>query len=114
MVQDGRVHVYDLLNGNSVCVFGGQGHAATSNLVLDGDDNFFFWNNGSFEGYRNPPEPAPGERQKEGICQPAGPVFRLPELPKDLELLFSPYGALYARTATQELYSITPIPHHPN
>ena len=42
VVQDGRVHVYDLLNGNSVCVFGGQGHAATSNLVLDGDDNFFF------------------------------------------------------------------------
>src|SRR5207248_7082888 len=38
---------------------------------------------------------------------------RLNVLPKDLELLFGQDGTLYARTATQQLFSLTPIPPQP-
>jgi hypothetical protein len=96
VVQKGQLQAYDILNGKAVCTSTETAMAATSNLVLDGEENLYFWNNGTLFGYRN-------------NCQP---LFQqqLPDLPKDLELLFAPDGTLYARTATQpqQLFSLTP------
>jgi hypothetical protein len=94
-VQNGRLQAYDILNGDVVCTSAETALEATSNLVLDGEENVYFWNNGTLLCYRN-------------SCQA---LFRQPlgNLPKDLELLFAPDGTLYARTATQQLFSLTPL-----
>lgn len=60
----------------------------TSNLVLDGEDNVYFWNNGVLLGYTKSCE--------NFLRKP------LTGLPKDLELLFAPDGTLYARTETNQ------------
>ena len=94
-VQNGQLQAYDILNGNVVCTSAETALEATSNLVLDGEENVYFWNNGTLLCYQN-------------SCQA---VFRQPlgNLPKDLELLFAPDGTLYARTAAQQLFSLTPV-----
>src|SRR5205823_1442014 len=99
VVQKGQLQKYDILNGQPACTSAETALAATSNLVLDGDENLYFWNDGILYGYRN-------------NCQA---LFqqRLNVLPKDLELLFGQDGTLYARTATQQLFSLTPIPPQP-
>ena len=92
-VQNGRLEAYNILNGQEVCKSAETALEATSNLVLDGEENVYFWNNGELLGYRP-------------ICLT---FFRklLGNLPKDLELLFAPDGTLYARTAAQQLFSLT-------
>jgi hypothetical protein len=93
VVQGGHFKIYDLLNGNAACTSDGSDLEATSNPVLDGNDNFYVWNNGTFFIYGN-------------NCKVRLPPQRLTELPKDLELLFAPDGTLFARTAAQEFYTI--------
>jgi hypothetical protein len=95
VIQKGQLKAYDILNGKAVCTSEKTNLAATSNLVLDGEENLYFWNNGTLFGYRN-------------NCQP---LFQqaLVGLSKDLELLFGPDGMLYAKTAEQKLFSLTPI-----
>jgi hypothetical protein len=94
-VQNGRLQAYDILNGAVLRTSTETDLGATSNLVLDGEDNVYFWNNGTLLCYQN-------------SCQA---LFRQPvgNLPKDLELLFSPDGTLYVRTAAQQLFSLTPL-----
>ena len=94
-VQNGQLQAYDILNREVVCTSAETALEATSNLVLDGEENLYFWNNGTLLCYQN-------------SCQF---LFRQPlgDLPKDLELLFAPDGTLYARTAAQQLFSLTPV-----
>jgi hypothetical protein len=94
VIQRGRFQAYDILNGTAMCTSEKIDLAATSNLVLAGEENLYFWNNGTLFGYRND-------------CQP---LFQRPlsDLPQALELLFAPDGTLYARTAAQKLFSLTP------
>jgi hypothetical protein len=93
VVQGGHFKIYDLLNGSATCTSDESGIGATSNPVMDGEDNFYVWNEGKFLVYQN-------------NCNVRLQPQRLTELPKDLELLFAPNGTLFARTATQELYTI--------
>ena len=50
VVQRGQFHRYAVLNGQAECTSTATDLAATSNLVLDGDDDVCFWNNGTFYG----------------------------------------------------------------
>jgi hypothetical protein len=99
VVQSGRLRAYDKWNGKELCSTGAETPlAATSNLVLDGEDRLYFWNNGILYGYT-------------GDCQPFLSQA-MEELPERLDLLFGPDGTLYARTEKQSLYAITPkVPH---
>lgn len=94
VIQRGRFQAYDILNGTALCTSERIDLAATSNLVLAGEENLYFWNNGTLFGYRDD-------------CLP---LFHHPlsNLPQNLELLFGPDGMLYARTAEQKLSSLTP------
>ena len=82
-VQNGSLHAYDRLNGQSLAVSTEKDLAADSNLVLDGDDNVYFWNNHTlFQFDRN--------------CQfLAGQ--KLTGLAEKLVLVFAPDGTLFAR-----------------
>ncbi len=93
-VQSGEFCGYDKLNGEKNCASSETDIEATSNLVKDGEDNVYFWNNGFLLGYT--------KDCKKILSQ------KLDKLPKDLELMFAPDGTLYARTETNSLYSITP------
>jgi hypothetical protein len=100
VVQNSRLQSYDKFNGEQLCS-SSEELAATSNLVMDGDDNVYFWNNGTFYGYT--------KDCKRFLMQ------KLEKLPKELELLFAPDGTLYAfaamtptQSGKQSLYSITP------
>jgi len=93
-VQNGGFRVYDKFDGKEVCSSAEANLATTSNLVMDGDGNVYFWNNGTLLGYAND--------CKNILNQ------KLAGLPKDLELLFAPDGTLYARTEQNHLYTITP------
>lgn len=84
-VQEGQLLALDALSGKKVHVSSRSDLAVTSNLVLDGDDNVYFWNNGRFFVFNSGCELLV-EKQ-------------LPDLPEHLELLFSPDGTLYARSA---------------
>ena len=94
-VQDGKFRAYDILNGSEVCTapYPKESIAATSNLVTDAYGMVYFWNNGHLYVFnRN--------------CQPI--VDRpIANLPKNLELMFAQDGTLYARTETQQLFSLT-------
>jgi outer membrane protein assembly factor BamB len=102
IVQNSRLRAYEKFNGAESCHSEEDTELkATSNLVMDGDDNVYFWNNDTFYGYT--------KDCKRFLMQ------ELKELPKELELLFAPDGTLYAFIATtltqsgkQSLYSITP------
>jgi len=92
-IQKGILHEYNLLNGVAVCNSAETDLQADSNPVLDADDNLYLWSNGMLVGYRS-------------NCQR---FFKQQlELPKDLELLFASDGTFYARTGTNQFYSITP------
>ena len=94
-VQGGKFCGYKKFNGKQICASSKTTDiAATSNLVKDGEDNVYFWNNGTLLGYT--------KDCKNFLTQ------KLAKLPKDLELMFAPDGTLYARTETNALYSITP------
>ena len=92
-VQSNMFRGYDKFNGKQICASSETGIAATSNLLKDGEDNVYFWNNGVLLGYT--------KDCKNFLSQEA-------ELPKDLELMFAPDGTLYARTNQNRLYTITP------
>ncbi len=95
VIQGDRLRGYDLLNGNELCSTDAEiPLAATSNLVLDGGDRLYFWNNGTLYGYTSQCEPF--LKQK------------ISGLPKELELLFGPDGTLYARTEKPSLYALIP------
>lgn len=49
-IAGGRFVRLDLLNGNERC-HSDAGLAATSNIILDGESNAYFWNNGTFYIY---------------------------------------------------------------
>ncbi len=83
VVQNGKLQAIDTLNGRTVYTSSRTDLAATSNLVLDGEDNVYFWNNGRFFVFTNKCELLVEKK--------------LPDLPERLELLFSPDGTLYAR-----------------
>jgi hypothetical protein len=93
-VQSGEFRGYDESNGNKECASSEKGIAATSNLVKDGEDNVYFWNNGILLGYT--------KGCKQILSQ------KLAKLPENLELMFAPDGTLYARTEGNALRSITP------
>jgi len=100
VVQDGTLRAYKKFNGELVCASNDSNLVATSNLVMDGEDNVYFCNNGVFYGYKKD-------------CSKF--LEQLEKLPKELELMFAPDGTLYAFTAItkmqqgkQSLYSITP------
>ena len=103
-VQSGKLHVYARLNGKDdgtdperkSCVSAESNLRATSNLVLDGEDNVYFWNNGSLWGFT--------KGCKNFLNRP------LAGLPENLELLFAPDGTLFARTETNQLYTLTLTP----
>jgi hypothetical protein len=94
LIQNGKLQAYDKFNGKAVCTSARADMAATSNLVMDGADNVYFWNNGTFLGYTKD-------------CKP---LFeqKLSDLPERLELLFAPDGTLFARSETQRLSLILP------
>ncbi len=73
-----------------------SGLGATSNLVLDGDDNVYFWNNGDLKGFT--------KNCLRFVSR------KLDGLPKQLELLFAPDGTLFARTETNALYTLILMP----
>jgi hypothetical protein len=93
-VQNGSFRAYDKFSGKEVCSSAETNLATTSNLVMDGDGDVYFWNNGSLLGYAN---------DCKNILQQ-----KLSGLPQHLELLFAPDGTLYARTDRNDLYTITP------
>lgn len=92
-IQKGTLHEYNLLNGAAVCNSAETDLEADSNPVLDVDNNLYVWSNGTLLGYTN-------------TCHRFW-IQRL-ELPKTLELLFTPGGDLLARTATDHLFLINP------
>ena len=93
-VQNGGFRVYDKLSGKEVCSSSEANLATTSNLVMDGDGNVYFWNNGTLLGFTND--------CRNFLNQ------KLAGLPRDLELMFAPDGSLYAWTDSNRLYTITP------
>lgn len=101
-VQSGKLHVYAQLNGTDdgtdkkSCVSTESGLDATSNLVLDGDDNVYFWSNGDLKGFT--------KNCLRFVSR------KLDGLPKQLELLFAPDGTLFARTETNALYTLILMP----
>lgn len=94
VVQDDKLRAYKKFNGELACASNDSNLVATSNLVMDGEDNVYFWNNGTFLGYTKDCEPLFEQK--------------LPDLPKRLELLFAPDGTLFARSETQGLSLILP------
>jgi len=94
LIQNGKLQAYDKFNGKAVCTSARADLAATSNLVMDGEENVYFWNNGTFLGYTKDCEPFFEQK--------------LPDLPERLELLFAPDGTLFARSETQRLSLILP------
>jgi hypothetical protein len=94
LIQNGRFQAYDKFNGMAVCTSARADLAATSNLVMDGEENVYFWNNGTFLGYGKD-------------CKPFFEQ-KLPDLPERLELLFAPDGTLFARSEAQRLALILP------
>jgi len=93
VVQGGQLRKYAILNGHEECKSPATNLATTSNLVLDGEDNIYFWNNGTLFVYRKD-------------CQP---FLKKPlaGLAKNLQLVFTPDGVLYAiNRTTHSLYTI--------
>lgn len=107
-VQGGKLHVYALLNGKDDGTEAEQPKScaskietslsATSNLVLDGEDNVYFWNNGVLWGFT---------KQCTSFLH-----HSLAGLPEKLELLFAPDGTLFARTETNQLYALRLLPEN--
>jgi hypothetical protein len=100
-VQKGQVHVYDKFNGSDdgkdkkTCSSTETNVAATSNLVLDGEDNVYFWNSGTLFAYTK------------GCTKFL--ESKNTTLPEKLELMFASDGTLYARSeGNNTLFSITP------
>ncbi len=94
-VQNGKLKVFDRLNGRTMAVSTRDNLAATSNPVLDGDDNVYFWNNGIFYGF-------------DKTCKLLT-AQQLPGLAERLALEFAPDGTLYARNLkTRQLTLILP------
>ena len=95
VVQSGRFRAYDSRNGIELCSAGAKAPlAATSNLVIDGEERLYFWNNGMLYGYT-------------GDCRPFLSQA-ITGLPEKLELLFGPDGTLYAKAENQSLYALNP------
>jgi hypothetical protein len=95
VVQNGRLRAYDKLNGAELCSTDEETPLeATSNLVLDGEDRIYFWNNGILYGYTS--------NCTRFLSQ------TIKDLPERLELLFGHDGTLVARTEGRRLYAITP------
>ena len=95
-VQSGGFRGYDKFNGKQICTSSETDITVTSNLVTDGEDNVYFWNNGTLLGYT-----------KDCKNFLKFPITVEPKLPTDLELMFAPDGTLFAR-AGNFLYSMTP------
>jgi hypothetical protein len=93
-VQNGSFRAYDTFSGREVCSSAEANLATTSNLVMDGDGNVYFWDNGTLLGYA-------------GDCKNILHQ-KVTGLPEHLELLFAPDGTLYARTDLNHLYTIAP------
>lgn len=89
--------LFDKSNGTkATCSSSDDKLTATSNLVMDGDGNTYFWNSGSLSllGYTK-------------ACQKFLSQ-QLKELPENVDLMFAPDGTLYAWSATDKrLYTIT-------
>lgn len=95
VVQKGHFRKYATASGASSCV-SKEETAATSNLVIDGDQNVFFWNNGRFMVFRGTDCALLFNQQLSG-------------LPENLDLMFSPNGTLFARIkANNTLKAIRP------
>ena len=101
-VQNGKLHVYAWSNGKDDGSDPGKAGCSsedgilqtTSNLVLDGEDNVYFLNGGTLYGYT--------KTCKNFLSQ------ALPGLAQVSELMFALDGTLFARTANNNLYTITP------
>lgn len=109
VVQSGKLKAYKKFNGELACSSRETDLAATSNLVMDGEDNVYFWNNGTLYGYKNDCTKFLKWSQNEDRDP------NLPRLPREVELMFAPDGTMYAfapitetQTSKQSLYSITP------
>jgi hypothetical protein len=96
-LQNGRFRSFDILNGEVQCSSPEPGPELTGdpNLVVDGDDNVYFWSKARLYAFKSNCERL-FERSING-------------LPQDLELLFGPDGTLYARTRMQQIFTLTPI-----
>lgn len=96
-VQGGRFRAYDSRSGNELCSAGAASPLeATSNLVADGEDNVYFWNNRILYGYT-------------ADCRRFLNQDLKGRLPEKLELLYGPEGSLYARSEEdQSLYLLGP------
>jgi hypothetical protein len=94
-VQKAQLKAYDPLNGKVLAASNRKDLAATSNLVLDGDSNVYFWNNGTFFKF---------DRQCRLVASQ-----KLPDLAERLELIFAPGGTLFARNPnTRQLVQVLP------
>ncbi len=94
-IQNGRLKAFDRFNGRETAVSRRKDLAATSNLVLDGDDHIYFWSNGVFFSF-------------DKACKLLADQ-KLADLAASLELLFAPDGTLYARNKkTRQLALILP------
>jgi len=103
-IQGGKLqgHKYDQIGSASIVK--GDGLNTSSNLVMDGANNIYFWNNGKLYGYKPdgsvlfPQKEAPGiERQGEG-----------PE--KFIRLMMGPDGTLWANNKNGDaLYAFHPV-----
>jgi hypothetical protein len=94
-IQNGSLHEYNLMNGAAVCTSAENDLEADSNPVLDARNNLYVWTKGTLVGYRS-------------NCHRFF-VQRL-DLPQKLELLFTEVGTLFARTGSDQLFSIRQSP----
>jgi len=92
-IQKGSLHVYNLMNGAAICTSAENDLKADSNPVLDAMNNLYVWTNGTLVGYRN-------NSCKRFFAQ------RLDDLPEKVELLFTEVGVLFAKTGSDDLFSI--------
>jgi hypothetical protein len=96
VVQNECLWALERFNGKEVLKHCEDGLADTSNLVLDGDENIYFWNKGTFKVF---------DRNLKPLIS-----TKLEALPQNLELLFAPDATLYAvDSKTKGLALIRPL-----
>ena len=111
-IQDGGLQAHKYKLSGSVEMAPDEGLKATSNLVMDGADNIYFWENGYLHGYDTdrktlfPKQPLTSQVKDRNVDESGNPVDG-PE--KFLRLMLAPDGTLWTiNKKGRSLYAFKP------